>query len=132
MRQMTTKVVRTVRIIIHFKNILINCSPLPSIFCYWNTGFSLALWNIFDRHTSCPHSLSCAAHLREQLCAGGLTAGPGAGGSRSEGLSMKASRDGSSSSDCPRSSVKMNQDMILGLLNSKVPIKLPAVHLRCQ
>lgn len=120
----------------HFKSILVNFSPLPSIFCYGNTVFSLALRNIFDRHTSCPCALPCAAHLRDQLCAGGLMAGLGEGRSWSppcsEDRSMKASRDGSSSSDCPRSSVKMNQYMVSGLLNLKVPIKLPTVCLRCQ
>lgn len=75
------------------------------------------------------------AHLREQLCAGGLPAGPGAGRSRSppcSDRSMKPSRDVSSLSGCPRSSVKMNQDMISGLLNLKVPIKLPTIYLSCQ
>lgn len=104
----------------YFKSILDNWSPFPSIFCYRNTGFSLSLWNIFDRSTGCPCAPSCATHLREQLCAAGLMAGPGAGESRSlysEDRSMKASGEGSSSSDCPRSSVRMNQDMVSDWLN---------------
>lgn len=121
---------------IHFRSILVIFSPFPSIFCYGNTGVSLALRNIIGRHRSCPSALSCATHLQDQLCADSPMAGPGAGRSRSppcsEVRSMKASWDESSSSDGPRSSVKMNQDKISGLVNVKVANKLPTVCLRCQ
>lgn len=74
-----------------------------------------------EYHTYIPKLFT--THLREQLCTGGLSAGPGAGRLHSPPCSghwsVKASQDGSSSSDCPRSSVKMNQDMISHLLSFK-------------